>query len=371
MTEENTNRFPLNGTLELTARCNLHCKMCFIRIDKKRILELGGRERTSREWILMAKEILEAGTGALLITGGEPMLRPDFVEIYEAIAKMGFMLTLYTNATLITDEIMEVLQQYPPHSIGITVYGASPGTYEKVTGSANAYYKMLEGVDKLKQLPSFLTIRTTIIKDNLKDLRQMTEWAYGIKEDVSFQVSRVVTKPVRGGVGSVEECRLSPIESMKMLQDRRMEYTIKPLIKLLKEDADGFVEKMKALNLDKDHKQDNKTLYGCNAGMTSYTISWDGKLLGCQMLGDCWTYPFDIGFQSAWDDFPKMVQLPMLPEECIGCKATCNACPANRLSETGCLGGLPEYLCEESKLVDEMEGKILSKIKILIQKGDD
>ena len=92
-------RYPLNGTFELTGRCNLSCRMCLVRVNQNRIRELGFRERTTEEWIHMAEPAAEAGTLNLLLTGGEVLIRPDFCEIYEAIAKMGFLLTVYTNAT--------------------------------------------------------------------------------------------------------------------------------------------------------------------------------------------------------------------------------------------------------------------------------
>ncbi len=105
----NEERYPLNGTFELTGRCNLSCKMCLVRIGQQQICESGMRERTAGEWIDMAEQVRDAGTFSLLLTGGEVMLRPDFCEIYEAISKMGFILTVYTNATMVTDEIMGML----------------------------------------------------------------------------------------------------------------------------------------------------------------------------------------------------------------------------------------------------------------------
>ncbi len=369
MKEDYNERYPLNGTFELTARCNLSCKMCFIRIDNKRMAELGGRERTADEWIHMAEEIQEAGTGALLLTGGEPLLRPDFIKIYKAIAQMGFMLTLYTNATLITDEIMEVFKEYPPHSIGITVYGASPETYEKVTGSAKAYYKMLEGVDKLKQLPSAITIRTTIIKDNLDDFNKMKEWA---SRKGDFKISRIVTKSVRGGVAEVEKCRLSPEESMEIIRERTNEIYIKTLCSYLNDNLDvDLIQQSSAecnINSTNEASQKHNYLYGCDAGIVNFTITWDGKLVGCQLLNDCWTYPFEEGFATAWEKYPQLVDIPPVPKECINCKVPCSACPANRLAETGALNGIPQYHCQESKYVNEMFYKLTGEIDELIRK---
>lgn len=364
-------RFPLNGTLELTARCNLGCKMCFIRLDNKRIAKLGERERTSEEWIQMAQEMQEAGVGSILLTGGEPLLRPDFADIYKAMAQMGFMLTLYTNATLVSDEIMEVFQTYPPHSIGITVYGASPETYEKVTGSAKAYYSMLEGVDKLRQLPSSLAIRTTIIKDNLADLEEMTSWAYHLQEEIDFDVSRIVTKAIRGGIADIESCRLSVEESAKMIRHRTIQYKINPLKQFLGQ----YPELLDTMDMQSLFEQTEEkcsktehTLYGCSAGMTSFTITWDGKLIGCQMLSDAWTLPFEEGFLRAWDSFLSQYKIPKLPEECIGCDVRCNACPAARLAETGAFDRRPEYICKESQMVNEMEDELIEELKRVMRK---
>ena len=83
-------RCPVNGTFELTGRCNLSCKMCLVRVDKKRIEELGLRERTAEEWIDMARQVAEAGTLGLLLTGGEVMLRPDFAKFMKLLPKWAF-----------------------------------------------------------------------------------------------------------------------------------------------------------------------------------------------------------------------------------------------------------------------------------------
>lgn len=373
MDTKKIDRIPLNSTFELTARCNLQCKMCLIRIDNKRISELGGRERTAEEWIQMAREIKEAGTIGLLLTGGEPMLRPDFIEIYKEIAQMGFILTLYTNATLITSEIMEVLKEYPPHLIGVTVYGASPESYEKVTGNANAYYRMIEGVKQLRRLPSKFTIRTTLIKDNIKELDEITKWAFGFGNDVEFNVSRIVTKPVRGGIANVEECRLTPKQNVAMLEERNMEFILKPFEKFIYDMRELEIKsEVPIAELLEKNVNTNKgtTLYGCDAGINSFTITWDGKLIGCQMLGDCWTFPYEDGFQNAWKEFPNKVKLPELPQKCISCKLECNACPATRLAETGSLCGIPEYLCMESMLTNEMNIKLMSKVQNIIKERD-
>jgi radical SAM protein with 4Fe4S-binding SPASM domain len=315
----------------------------------------------------MGREVQKAGTIGLLLTGGEPMLRPDFTRIYRGLADMGFLLTLYTNATMVSKDIMEELKRHPPHRIGVTVYGASPETYDKVTGDANAYFKMLEGVQFLKQLPSDLTIRTTVVRDNLYDLEKITQWANHLDKNVKYNVSRIVTKPVRGGISEVELCRLTPEQSVEMQRQRNHQFIMEPLIRFLRENPEIIHDRITDRQEDMMSRPERRaTLYGCDAGMNSYTISWDGKLIGCQMLGDCWTYPFEDGFRQAWEEFPSKVMLPPLPQQCTSCSLQCTACPATRLSETNSLNGFPEYLCRESKLAKEMEVELLKELQMIV-----
>ena len=87
-------KLPVNVTLELTSRCNFNCRMCYVHdadCGRNRPYEL-----TAAQWIGVAERARDAGTLFLLLTGGEPMLREDFDEIYEAVAGMGFILSVNT-----------------------------------------------------------------------------------------------------------------------------------------------------------------------------------------------------------------------------------------------------------------------------------
>lgn len=216
--KEIPNRIPSNGTFELTVRCNLKCKMCLFRQEDSKNSWIKENEKTAQEWIAMAKEVAEAGTLELLLTGGEIFLRPDFCEIYEVIYKLGFIIQLYTNATLVNDKIMETLRKYPPHRIGVTLYGASPDTYEKVCGNSEAFDKAITGIKRLRELPSKLEIRTTLIKDNVDDIDKIEEIAKElISKDARVIHSEYVLKAVRDGCADVESCRLTPRENIELL----------------------------------------------------------------------------------------------------------------------------------------------------------
>lgn len=347
--KEMPERIPMDGTFELTVRCNLKCKMCLFRHDDSENEEIIKNERTAEEWIDMARQVAEAGTFNLLITGGEPMLRKDFCEIYEGIYKQGFMLTLYTNATLVTPKVMETLRKYPPHRIGVTIYGASEETYEKVCGNGKAFNRAIEGMKLLSSLPSILEFRTTIIKDNYHDIDAIEEIVHReFGEDKTLTQTRMVNKAVRGACADVESCRLSPQENVKLYFRRGINKMQNSVGK------DKFdINKIK-FEIEKQEINNSKpriTLFGCNAGMKSYTISWDGKLLGCQMLGKFYTKPFEKNFTFAWGEYPKNVNIDKLNDKCIKCKNSelCGSCYASRYAETGSLVGVPKYACGDVK----------------------
>ena len=125
-------RVPVSGSLEVTERCNLRCQHCYIPAKQR----AGSRRRELKlpEIERILAEIAESGCLWLLLTGGEPFLRRDFLDIYTSARRKGLILTLFTNGTLITRPIADTLAEWRPLKIEITLYGATPETYERVTG---------------------------------------------------------------------------------------------------------------------------------------------------------------------------------------------------------------------------------------------
>lgn len=342
-------RFPVMGTFELTVRCNLHCKMCLFRHSDSENYSILEHELTASEWINLAKEVAEAGTIQLLITGGEPMLRRDFCEIWEGIYEQGFLTTLYTNATLVTPEIMETLRKCPPNKIGVTIYGARPETYQKVCGDEKAFERAMEGIRQLMTLPSSMEFRTTIIKDNYPEAIAIDDLVHEqFGEEYNVIQTRIVTKSVRGACADVESCRLDPSDNIKLSFIRGVE-KIKKIVGDTFDESNLSIEPQQ---LGTDNVMEPKiSLFGCDAGMKDYTISWDGKMIPCQMFD---LYSIDIkkeSFQEAWNRFPAIVKQPKMDPECLSCrdKDLCSCCVASRYAETGNPGGRPDYVCRDVK----------------------
>ena len=343
-------RIPTNGTFELTIRCNLHCKMCLFRHDDIENKDIIDTELTAKQWINLAKQVADAGTINLLITGGEPMLRSDFCEIWEGIYKQGFIMHLYTNATMVSPKIISCLQKYPPHKIGVTIYGSCPEIYSKVCGNGNAFFQSMAGIKKLMTLPSLLEFRMTCIKDNWQDffeVEKLIKNEFGA--DKTLCMTRLVTKAVRGGCADVESCRLSPEENVELIRKRREKHLKEIIGRHYEEGTVDFGRK-------RNSSANRLSLLGCKAGMSTYTISHKGELLGCQILG---LYSVDIkqdGFLSAWNKFPYIINETKSDKKCINCKLSglCCDCYAFRYAETGTLTELPEYICQEANVYNRV-----------------
>ena len=261
-------RNPTNGTFELTVRCNLHCKMCLFRHADSENAALRTSELTAAEWIDLARQAAEAGTLGLLITGGEPMLRPDFCEIWEGVYRQGFVMELYTNATLVTPQIMETLRKYPPHRIGVTIYGASPATYQAVCGSADAYQRMLDGVRRLQTLPSVFEFRATLIRDNFADAAAIDALArkeFGVSNGVKQACP--INKAVRSGCADVEACRIPPEEDIRMKTDR-LENSIREIIGPSYDRKNLMISRKNRAAALEPGKNGRPTIFGCEAGMS-------------------------------------------------------------------------------------------------------
>lgn len=348
-------RYPVNATLELTLRCNLKCKMCMFRHGDDENEKLISEELSCAQWDKMAGELFDAGTVNITVTGGEPLLREDFCDVYSSIYRHGFIVTLYTNATLVTEEVLSTLRQYPPHRIGITLYGASNGTYEALCGLADGFDRAIEGARALASLPSALEFRTTLVKDNVDDTDAIEDI---VKREFQKSVthSSQVFKSVRGGCMSPDECRLTP--------EQTLELTVKRTLKRVRELLP--VEKREHIGLKLTDpatpecavKDEKFTLLGCNAGMNNVTVTYDGRLLGCQMLGCFSTDAVSLGFAKAWEEWPYTVRLPKIDPACAACphKAICQNCPAVRMAECGELTGRPEYMCRYTKYLVSRKG---------------
>lgn len=104
-----TKRIPINGSIELLPLCNMKCDMCYVRLSKEE-MDKQGRLRTWEEWLEIGRQMKESGTLFLLLTGGEPLMYPDFRKLYLGLRNLGMAITINTNATLLNEDWSSFLE---------------------------------------------------------------------------------------------------------------------------------------------------------------------------------------------------------------------------------------------------------------------
>ena len=212
------NRQPAHGAFELTSRCNLRCRMCYVR-QAAGDMTKAAKELPASAWLELARQAVDNGTVFLLLTGGEVLLRRDFFEIYEPLTRMGLVLALFTNGTLITKDIASRLAQAPPSRTEITLYGATTATYEAVTGTPNSFAACCSGIEALVSHRIPLGLKTTITRQNVGELEAMRQMAHNW--GVPFSASWLLAKRPDRTASDVEDCRLSAIRMCHARSDRQ------------------------------------------------------------------------------------------------------------------------------------------------------
>ena len=160
-------RLPYSVLFELTARCNMNCVHCYLQ-------NVHDTKELSYDKIIEIIDILyEKGIVFLTFTGGEILLRKDFVDIYLYAKKKGFLVELFTNGYLFDDKIIDALAEYPPLLVDISLYGASENTYRKVTGLQNAFARVIQNCKKLKKAGIRVSLKSPIIDLTYPEIKDM------------------------------------------------------------------------------------------------------------------------------------------------------------------------------------------------------
>ena len=337
---------PLSGTFELTARCNLDCKMCYIHKRASDALALRG-EKTTAQWLALAEECQKAGTLILLLTGGEPFLRPDFEEIYTHCKRLGMLVSINSNGSLIDEKRMDFLAKDPPSRINITLYGASPETYGALCGDPSAYERTVRAILGLKKRGVLVKVNYSMTPYNRKDALKI----YGFCRDngLPLQTATYMFPPVRACEhGCFLTERLSPEEAAAaQLEEEIFRYPpeiLQARLALLLQGS--FVPD------PGDECQELPTeRIRCRAGSSSFWVTWDGQVRPCGMM----TAPgFDLEpgqFQAVWQQLRQAREEILIPAKCTACpmKNACSQCPATCHAETGSFTQAPDYLCRKTK----------------------
>lgn len=322
-------RTPLDGSIELTLRCNLRCVHCYVR-TRRGDRQARRQELTTAEVRRLADEAADLGCLTMLLTGGEALLRPDLPEIYRHLKTRGFLVALFTNGTLVTERVADFLMEWPPLAVEITLYGSTPEVYERVTGVPGSYRRCIRGIELLLDRKVRVRLKTVPLTLNLSEIERMRALAIGY--GVDFHWDPLVNCRLDGSPGPLR-VRLRP-EQIVALERREPKRVREFRENLAKEEC----------------VEAGADLFDCNAYRHSFHIDPYGRLMPCMLVRRP-AYDLRAGsFRQGWHEaFPAMRRrLRTKTNPCQGCRLTvvCGQCVGWAQLETGDPEDRVPFLCE-------------------------
>ena len=321
---------PLMGTIELSFRCNVRCQHCYVTYN----VEPDNRELDTGELRRILDEISAAGCLWLLFTGGEPFLRPDFLDLLAHAKRRGLLVTIFTNGTLLDEDTVARLAEWPPHRLEITLYGMPEETYERVTRRKGSWRRCLDGIDRLLAAGLPLRLKAVLMEDNQHELPAMR--AFARERGLRFAHDANINSRIDGNRAP---CSLR-VEPEQVLE---IEEAIDP----------GLAARWRGLQSATARglarAEEENRLFHCGAGIHSFWIDPYGRL---QLCGLTRRNHYDLRRGNFAEGYfvhlPRLRNRPASPGyECARCDllSACGQCPGMAELEHGDPEKRVDYLC--------------------------
>jgi radical SAM protein with 4Fe4S-binding SPASM domain len=329
--------------LEITGRCNNNCSHCYINLpatDKS----AKAKELSFSQIKTIVDQAYSLGALWCLITGGEPLLREDFFEIYIYLKKKGFLISVFTNATLITNEHIELFKRYPPRDIEMTVYGVTQDTYEKVSRVKGSFTKFMRGLGLLLENGVRVRFKAMALRSNLDEFQQISEFCREKTKDY-FRFDPFLHLRFDGDKRKNAEIKAQRLSAEEIV---KIEQADPERSRALEKNCDKFI-------LPESGHNSCNHLFHCGTGNGSFTVSYDGYFRLCSSLWhpEC-LYDLKIGsLRQAYEEFVPQVRSMRSSnkeflDKCRNCPIInlCIWCSAHAHLETGKLDMPVDYFCE-------------------------
>ena len=336
-------RYPLSGMFELTDRCNLDCVHCYIN-QPAACQSARETELSTGQVKAILDQLAAAGSLYITFTGGEVFLRPDFADIYTHARRLGLLVTVFTNATLLTPRLADLLAEIRPRGVEVTLYGATRETYEKVTSVPGSYDRCMRGISMLLERKIPLNLKSVLLRQNVHELPEMQSFA--LERGLNFRYDGLLW-PRLDGSTIPAEYRL----------------TMEELVDL---DLNNPERKAERLKIEKDYGGvliRSEYVYACGAGIQSFHIDSAGKISACTMARQPSYDLKEIPFNQAWESLGEIRKLKReLETRCQTCDlgGSCQQCPGWSQSVHGDNETPVDFICQLAHLrADRLKSSIM------------
>lgn len=346
-------RIPLDGSIELTHRCNLRCVHCYLG-NQDAIREHRREEMSTRQIMALIDEVVEAGALNFTFSGGDPMVRKDFAELFVYAVKKGLLVTVFCDGVLISDRIIDTFKEYRPRMVEVSIYGATRETYEGITQVKGSFERCVAGIDRLHRIRQRFTLKTVLMTGNRHELESMRALAKSYGVDFYFDTAIFPCLPHRDNGGGANHVRgKAPSASMDVAPpslDRPMALRVAPEDAAAAQLSDPEkVQELADLYVRTRDLPDNDRLYVCGAGQTTFHVDPYGNLQPCTISTNVDYNLRDGGFLKGWNGPIAAIRDIRISDDssCRSCdkQAMCSGCPAMFFAENGVGDRKSDYIC--------------------------
>lgn len=354
-------RIPLDGSIELTHRCNLRCVHCYLG-DQDAIRRHRREEMATQQIMDLIDEIVEAGALNLTFSGGDPMVRKDFGELYRYAVKKGLLVTIFCDGVLISDRIIEIFKEFPPRMVEVSVYGASRATYESITQISGSFERCLAGIERLHNNHQRFTLKTVLMTRNSHELVGMRALAKSYGVDFYFDTAIFPCLPHSDNGGAANRdrsgSRPASVDVAPPSRHRPAALRVTPEVAAAAQLSDpGKVQEMADLYVRTKDIPGSDRLYICGAGQTTFHVDPYGNLQPCTISTNVDYNLRDGGFLKGWNGPIAAIRDIRISADngCRSCdkQAICSGCPAVFFADNGAGDRKSDYMCRTTHALFE------------------
>lgn len=330
----------LSAVLELTNGCSFDCLHCYL--DKNNTIF---QDYDRVIWVL--DELNKCGCYSILLTGGEPLIHPDFVKIYKYASEIGFKVSVYTNGYFLSDDIVDIFKKYPPSMLAITLYGFDKESYSAFTKVSDSFENVSNNLQQYSDLGIPIKTRTQLHKLNYHDIEKYKLLAASF--GLNFSLRSFVCPP-NNDDQYFDKINLNlPPEDIVYYEKKYKD----PIV----DSTNDLVQQMK----NTTPSQFNSIEWVCGGGITSCLIDCEMKMSPCVQIREPNVKLDELNIIDAWyelgDKLEMLIrdkQVTNLAADCKGCvyKENCNICVAwiLRINEPFMKDFVDEYMCKIAQI---------------------
>lgn len=319
-------RRPLFCTFEVTMRCNARCIHCYIPTNLRKNQDKNFNELSFQNVCNILDEVTELGCLGIKFTGGEIFLRRDFLDIYRYAKSKGLMVNLYTNGTLLTHSIVNVLQEWKPMLVEISLYGATKETYERITQIEGSYERCMNGIKILHEAGINYILKTPIFSYNWHEIPELKKIAANLGVDI-------ICSP----------------DIVARLNSDQEPYKLNISVENAAEVELSGVNGDKLSSMKSRIGYDTSALFTCSAGKSTFHISADGSLHPCVLYRMTGFNLLENKLIDGWNGLLREVTSKQLTanHRCATCsiRNICGNCPGKALLDTDSDEGVVDFYC--------------------------